>query len=194
MRAAQRINEVARREAGVAGGGDGDAAIAPQLDESDVVARNHVHHRAGIDAAIGGLGGDRLRGGKLGNLAGEGSKALIAARALVAQGREGRAELWCCGSILGEAGMRGNFALLGSTSSSPASWMASTILSLSGASSQPGSRGVEEVLIRLSTPFAAYRVPSAALSVPADLNRNGLSAVVHHLMGIDAGSSAAAGA
>jgi len=69
--------------------------------------------------------------------------------------------------------------------------MASTILSLSGASSQPGPRGVEEVLIRLSTPFAAYRVPNAALSVPADLNRNGLSAVVHHLMGIDAGSSAA---
>jgi hypothetical protein len=43
----------------------------------------------------------------------------------------------------------------------------------------------EEVLVRFTTPFAAYRVPSAPLAVPSELNRNGLSQVVHHLLGAE---------
>ena len=45
------------------------------------------------------------------------------------------------------------------------------------------SQGEGEVLVRFVTQFADIRVPAAAIAVPGDLNRNGLTQVVAHLLG-----------
>lgn len=52
-------------------------------------------------------------------------------------------------------------------------------------SSMDAEASTQEVLVKFVTPFAAYRVPPAPLAVPAELNRNGLSQVIHHLLGIE---------
>jgi hypothetical protein len=39
------------------------------------------------------------------------------------------------------------------------------------------------VLVRLVTPFASLSVPPVPLSLPAHLTRDGLAAVVRHLLG-----------
>lgn len=46
--------------------------------------------------------------------------------------------------------------------------------------------GEGEVLVRFVTQFASIRVPAAAISVPGDLNRSGLSRVIGHLLGVGA--------
>jgi len=51
------------------------------------------------------------------------------------------------------------------------------------ASSSSAPSGDGEVLVRFVTQFAALRVPTAAIAVPGDLNRVGLSSVVSHLLG-----------
>ena len=51
------------------------------------------------------------------------------------------------------------------------------------------AESTQEVAVRFTTPIAALRVPAAPVAVPAELNRNGLSQVIHHLLGIE-GSSA----
>lgn len=43
----------------------------------------------------------------------------------------------------------------------------------------------QQILVRFVTPVAALRVDEAAIAVPAELNRTGLSAVVNHLRGAD---------
>lgn len=42
---------------------------------------------------------------------------------------------------------------------------------------------VREVLVKFVTSFAEARVPAAAISLPGNLNRAGLSQVINHLLG-----------